>query len=249
GIIAFTRIHLVSLSCEDTQPWFVFPRLVSSSVHPPSGVLNEIDQYYIASLWYSKSYGVFFPFPVYSCALLRDILLQGRLYISRNWLCFYANLFGKDIKYVFVSLLSRDSVYDVLRRICTHLQVNGKKSLSLKQYLEEPGSLSMVSPATTNTTLLYTTLDFTTLLYSTLLYYSLLYTTLLHSTLHYTTLLYSTLIYFSLLYTTLFYTTIVYSTLLYSTLLYSTRHYTTLLYSTLLYSTLLYSTLLYTTIL
>lgn len=36
--------------------------------------------------------------PVYSCALLRDILLQGRLYISRNWLCFYANLFGKDIK-------------------------------------------------------------------------------------------------------------------------------------------------------
>ncbi|KAM9496101.1 GRAM domain-containing protein 2A [Clarias gariepinus] len=112
---------------------------------------------------------------VYSCALLRDILLQGRLYISRNWLCFYANLFGKDIKvaipvvsvrlvkkhktaglvpnglaittdtsqkYVFVSLLSRDSVYEVLRRICTHLQVNGKKSLSLKQYLEEPGSLS-----------------------------------------------------------------------------------------------------------
>lgn len=35
---------------------------------------------------------------MYSCALLRDILLQGRLYISRNWLCFYANLFGKDIK-------------------------------------------------------------------------------------------------------------------------------------------------------
>ncbi|XP_030016535.1 GRAM domain-containing protein 2A isoform X2 [Sphaeramia orbicularis] len=107
---------------------------------------------------------------VYSCALLRDILLQGRLYISRHWLCFYANLFGKDIKvaipvvsvrlvkkhktaglvpnglaittdtgqkYVFVSLLSRDSVYDVLRRICTHLQVNGK-SLSLKQFMEEP---------------------------------------------------------------------------------------------------------------
>lgn len=38
------------------------------------------------------------PSAVYSCALLRDILLQGRLYISRNWLCFYAYLFGKDIK-------------------------------------------------------------------------------------------------------------------------------------------------------
>lgn len=28
-------------------------------------------------------------------------------------------------QYVFVSLLSRDSVYDMLRRICTHLQVWG----------------------------------------------------------------------------------------------------------------------------
>ncbi|XP_026094322.1 GRAM domain-containing protein 2A isoform X2 [Carassius auratus] len=132
---------------------------------------------------------------VYSCALLRDILLQGRLYISPNWLCFYANLFGKDSKvlmlcllaqvcvpvgsvqlvkkhktaglvpnglvistdrgqkYVFVSLLSRDSVYDVLRRICTHLQVNDKKSLSLKQLLEEPGSLSTdESPVSTDFT-------------------------------------------------------------------------------------------------
>jgi len=35
---------------------------------------------------------------VCSCALQRDILIQGRLYISPNWLCFYANLFGKDIK-------------------------------------------------------------------------------------------------------------------------------------------------------
>ncbi|KAK7912368.1 hypothetical protein WMY93_012579 [Mugilogobius chulae] len=117
---------------------------------------------------YNSQYHKLFPV-LYSCALLRDILLQGRLYISRHWLCFYANLFGKDIKvaipvvsvrlvkkhktaglvpnglaittdtgqkYVFVSLLSRDSVYDVLRRICTHLQVNGK-SLSLKQLMEE----------------------------------------------------------------------------------------------------------------
>ncbi|XP_058854491.1 GRAM domain-containing protein 2A-like isoform X2 [Acipenser ruthenus] len=116
---------------------------------------------------------------VYSCALLRDILLQGRLYISKNWLCFHANLFGKDIKvaipvvsvllvkkhktaglvpnglaittessqkYLFVSLLSRDSVYDVLRRVCTHLQVNGKKILSIKQYTEEPSALSLLLP-------------------------------------------------------------------------------------------------------
>uniref|UniRef100_A0A8D0EBV1 GRAM domain containing 2A n=1 Tax=Salvator merianae TaxID=96440 RepID=A0A8D0EBV1_SALMN len=113
---------------------------------------------------------------VCSCALQRDILIQGRLYISPNWLCFYANLFGKDIKvvipvvsvqlikkhktarllpnglaittnasrkYIFVSLISRDSVYDVLRRVCTHLQVSSKKSLSLKAYTEEPDTVSL----------------------------------------------------------------------------------------------------------
>ncbi|KAM6426284.1 GRAM domain-containing protein 2A isoform 2-T2 [Liasis olivaceus] len=113
---------------------------------------------------------------VCSCALQRDILIQGRLYISPNWLCFYANLFGKDIKvvipvvsvqlikkhktarllpnglaittnasrkYIFVSLISRDSVYDVLRRVCTHLQVSSKKSLSLKEFTEEPDTVSL----------------------------------------------------------------------------------------------------------
>uniref|UniRef100_A0A2K6G079 GRAM domain containing 2A n=1 Tax=Propithecus coquereli TaxID=379532 RepID=A0A2K6G079_PROCO len=107
---------------------------------------------------------------VCSCALQKDLLLQGRLYISPNWLCFHAGLFGKDIKvvipvvsvqmikkhkmarllpnglaittntsqkYVFVSLLSRDSVYDMLRRVCTHLQPSSKKSLSVREFPEE----------------------------------------------------------------------------------------------------------------
>ena len=30
----------------------------------------------------------------YSCALQRDILVHGRLYITQNWLCFYANIFA-----------------------------------------------------------------------------------------------------------------------------------------------------------
>ncbi|XP_035512657.1 protein Aster-B-like [Morone saxatilis] len=29
----------------------------------------------------------------YPCALQRDILLQGRLFLSENWLCFYSNVF------------------------------------------------------------------------------------------------------------------------------------------------------------
>ncbi|XP_054989264.1 GRAM domain-containing protein 2A isoform X2 [Sorex araneus] len=113
---------------------------------------------------------------VCSCALQRDLLLQGRLYISSNWLCFHASLFGKDIKvaipvvsvqmvkkhkmarllpnglaittntsqkYVFVSLLSRDSVFDMLRRICTHLQPSSKKSLSVREFPEEPECASL----------------------------------------------------------------------------------------------------------
>ncbi|XP_055958591.1 protein Aster-B [Patella vulgata] len=29
----------------------------------------------------------------YSCALQKDILVQGRMYLSQNWICFYANIF------------------------------------------------------------------------------------------------------------------------------------------------------------
>uniref|UniRef100_G1KJJ8 GRAM domain containing 1C n=1 Tax=Anolis carolinensis TaxID=28377 RepID=G1KJJ8_ANOCA len=29
----------------------------------------------------------------YACALQKDILIQGRLYLSENWLCFYSNIF------------------------------------------------------------------------------------------------------------------------------------------------------------
>ncbi|KAJ1112395.1 hypothetical protein NDU88_000659 [Pleurodeles waltl] len=29
----------------------------------------------------------------YACALQRDILLQGRLYLSETWLCFHSNIF------------------------------------------------------------------------------------------------------------------------------------------------------------
>ncbi|XP_030043656.1 GRAM domain-containing protein 2A [Microcaecilia unicolor] len=116
----------------------------------------------------------------YSCALRKEILIQGRLYISRNWLCFYANLFGKDIKvvipvvsvqlvkkhktagllpnglaisttagrkYIFVSLMSRDSVYEMLKTVCSHLQPSSKKSLSVREYIEEMDSVPLTEIA------------------------------------------------------------------------------------------------------
>ncbi|XP_006886065.1 PREDICTED: GRAM domain-containing protein 3 [Elephantulus edwardii] len=89
----------------------------------------------------------------FTCALQKEILYQGKLFISENWICFYSKVFGKDTKisipafsvtlikktktallvpnaliiatvtdrYIFVSLLSRDSTYKLLKSVCGHL--------------------------------------------------------------------------------------------------------------------------------
>ncbi|XP_076140477.1 GRAM domain-containing protein 2B-like [Alosa pseudoharengus] len=90
----------------------------------------------------------------YTCALQKDILYQGRLFVSDNWICFHSKVFGRDTKiiipvlsvthikksktailvpnaivisttnkvHVFVSFLSRDATYKVLKSICIHLE-------------------------------------------------------------------------------------------------------------------------------
>jgi hypothetical protein len=40
----------------------------------------------------------------YSCALQKDILVHGRLYVTKNYLCFYANIFKWE---TLVSVLKR----------------------------------------------------------------------------------------------------------------------------------------------
>ncbi|KAM6222164.1 GRAM domain-containing protein 2B isoform 2-T2 [Rhynchocyon petersi] len=89
----------------------------------------------------------------FTCALQKEILYQGKLFISENWICFHSKVFGKDTKicipafsvtlikktktallvpnaliiatvtdrYIFVSLLSRDSTYKLLKSVCGHL--------------------------------------------------------------------------------------------------------------------------------
>ncbi|XP_036163839.1 GRAM domain-containing protein 2B isoform X3 [Myotis myotis] len=89
----------------------------------------------------------------FTCALQKEILYQGKLFVSENWICFYSKVFGKDTKisipafsvtlikktktallvpnaliiatvtdkYIFVSLLSRDSTYKLLKSVCGHL--------------------------------------------------------------------------------------------------------------------------------
>lgn len=41
----------------------------------------------------------------YACALQKDILLQGRLYLSENWLCFHSNIFRWETTVRFLSSL------------------------------------------------------------------------------------------------------------------------------------------------
>lgn len=91
----------------------------------------------------------------YTCALQRDILYQGKMFVSDNWICFHSKVFGRDTKisipvmsvtfikktktallvpnalvietssyqHVFVSFLSRNTTYKLLKSICLHLEV------------------------------------------------------------------------------------------------------------------------------
>ncbi|XP_044518384.1 GRAM domain-containing protein 2B isoform X5 [Gracilinanus agilis] len=90
----------------------------------------------------------------FTCALQKEILYQGKLFISENWICFHSKVFGKDTKicipalsvslikktktallvpnaliistvtekYIFVSLLSRDTTYKLIKSVCRHLE-------------------------------------------------------------------------------------------------------------------------------
>lgn len=41
---------------------------------------------------------MFHIFPGFTCALQKEILYQGKLFVSENWICFHSKVFGKDIK-------------------------------------------------------------------------------------------------------------------------------------------------------
>lgn len=92
----------------------------------------------------------------YTCALQKDILYQGKMFVSDNWICFHSKVFGRDTKiaipvmsvtflkktktallvpnalviettneqHVFVSFLSRNTTFKILKSICNHLEVD-----------------------------------------------------------------------------------------------------------------------------
>ncbi|XP_067839153.1 GRAM domain-containing protein 2B isoform X2 [Heptranchias perlo] len=116
----------------------------------------------------------------FTCALQKDMLYQGKLFVSENWICFQSKVFGKDIKiaipafsvthikkhktallvpnalcvstelekFMFVSLLSRDATYKLLKSICTHLaersdDISPNPSVENSFRVERPTSLPL----------------------------------------------------------------------------------------------------------
>ncbi|XP_040126286.1 protein Aster-C isoform X3 [Ictidomys tridecemlineatus] len=73
----------------------------------------------------------------YACALQRDILLQGRLYLSENWLCFYSNIFRWETT---ISIALKNITFmtkeKTARLIPNAIQIitDGEKSLTRQEF-------------------------------------------------------------------------------------------------------------------
>uniref|UniRef100_A0A3P9IIN1 GRAM domain-containing protein n=1 Tax=Oryzias latipes TaxID=8090 RepID=A0A3P9IIN1_ORYLA len=114
----------------------------------------------------------------YTCALQRDILYQGKMFLSDNWICFHSKVFGRDTKisipvtsvmfirktktallvpnalvigtgstqHVFVSFLSRNTTFKLLKSICLHLEMDKTGSSPVTSSCENSFRGSCVSP-------------------------------------------------------------------------------------------------------
>jgi len=54
----------------------------------------------------------------FSCAMQKEILAHGRLYVSRQWICFYANIFRWETAVCCLLLLHIYYMYSVLGHSC-----------------------------------------------------------------------------------------------------------------------------------
>ena len=52
----------------------------------------------------------------YTCALQKDILYQGRLFVSDNWICFHSKVFGRDTK-VWTYLLAKQLADNIKQQL------------------------------------------------------------------------------------------------------------------------------------
>ena len=78
------------------SPFMSFPtkhRIKNEEIHRIFNELPDDEKLIDGTIVYTYMIIIFTCSTDYSCALQREILLQGRLYITQNWLCFYANIF------------------------------------------------------------------------------------------------------------------------------------------------------------
>lgn len=70
----------------------------------------------------------------YACALQKDILVQGRLYLSENWLCFYSNIFRWEttVRHVCIWFVDRNNC---IVRINSILKRNVFKMIQKQSHL------------------------------------------------------------------------------------------------------------------
>ncbi|XP_027029472.2 GRAM domain-containing protein 2B isoform X2 [Tachysurus fulvidraco] len=79
----------------------------------------------------------------YTCALQKDILYQGRLFVSDNWICFNSKVFGRDTK-IAIPVLS----ITLIKKTKTALLVpNALVITTISERAENAGSTSVVSSA------------------------------------------------------------------------------------------------------
>lgn len=50
-------------------------------------------------------------FSGFTCALQKEILYQGKLFVSENWICFHSKVFGKDTKVCIICLQRKLGLY------------------------------------------------------------------------------------------------------------------------------------------
>lgn len=72
--------------------WWLSTNLITGIMY---GSLNKLDNF-DSLVWLTGTRKVIFLIFIadYSCALQKEILVHGRLYVTQNYLCFYANIFG-----------------------------------------------------------------------------------------------------------------------------------------------------------
>nr|XP_045372864.1 GRAM domain-containing protein 2A isoform X2 [Camelus bactrianus] len=151
-------MHGKTASLKSTEKLDRVQRPPDSSPHWPEGVKDENikkcgREGTLLSKYNQQYHRLFKDVPleeavlkVCSCALQRDLLLQGRLYISPNWLCFHASLFGKDVKVVIpvvsVQMIKKHKMARLLPNglaiTTTSRKPSSKKSLSIREFPEEP---------------------------------------------------------------------------------------------------------------